>query len=72
MFGSLGKTKETAEETRARLFEEFTQNLKKAPRSTTARSTVRRDEPVVEQDNASPDDRMRNIIVESAKKAGLL
>lgn len=72
MFGTLGKVKETEEERRARYFEEFEQGLRRAPRSTGARSTVRREEPVVADENLSSDDRMRNIIVESSRKAGLI
>jgi hypothetical protein len=72
MFGVVGKAKETEEERRARYFKDFTEQQRRAPRSTAARSTVRREEPVVEQEHASPDDRMRNIITESARKAGLL
>lgn len=70
MFGALGKTKETKEEERARYFEEFQTSLRKAPRSTATRTTVRRDEPADVDENVSPDDRMRAIIVESARKAG--
>lgn len=72
MFGTLGKVKETEEERRDRYFTEFQTQLRKAPRSTAARTTVRRDEPVDEGENASPDDRMRNLIVESARRDGLL
>lgn len=72
MFGVVGKAKETEEQRRDRYFKQFTEAARKAPRSTAARSSVRREEPVAENENVSADDRMRNIIVESARKAGLV
>jgi hypothetical protein len=74
MFGALTSTKETEEQRRARYFADFQKELKKAPRSTASRSSVARHEPATGDPHAgkSGDDRMRDLISESVKKAGLV
>lgn len=72
MFGAVTKVKETEEEARARYFEEFQTSLRKAPRTTSTGTTVRRNEPAPEGDeHASSDDRTRSLIAASVRAAGL-
>lgn len=68
MFGAVTKKVETEQEMRDRHFAEFQTGLRRAPRSTSTIAAARRNEPAAEDENVSPDDRMRNIIASVASK----
>jgi hypothetical protein len=68
MFGAVAKHRETEEEARKRHFTEFQASLRRAPRSTSTSTQMRRNEPAEVDENTSPDDRMRNIIADVASR----